>query len=278
MRAKMKKQSDFSSDQLAKLMSLFVRQGWGIDTNSETSIFNGYVHMLSQLTKEHQNFIMKISERFLHIGIDKYSEKLLDPLNQLRSDFHDDFLLIAPCLPEDEQGKIKSGSIVVYQLLGNSIKAKINLGQHSICRSKLVDFMPRVNKDNLRVALVDDFVGTGETAWNAVQYVKRIKPSLDSKDVVIVCIVAMQAGIKFLAQKGVRTYCANVEKRGITDFYQDDSLVYATKVMSDIEAKMKVNDKFRFGYNRSEALVCMERCPNNTFPIYWLSKNAPYAR
>ena len=274
----MKKQSDFSSDQLAKLMHLFDKQRWEIDTNSKTSVFNGYVHMLSQLTKEHQNFIMKISERFLHIGIDKYSDKLLGPLRQLRSDFHDDFLLIAPCLPEDEQGKIKSGSIVVYQLLGNSIKAKINLGQHSICRSKLVDFMCQVHKDDLRVVLVDDFVGTGETAWNAVQYVKKIQPSLDNKDIVIVCIVAMQAGIEFLAQKGVRTYYANVEKRGITDYYQGNSLAYATNVMSDIEALMNVKNKFRFGYNRSEALVCMERCPNNTFPFYWLSKNAPYAR
>lgn len=274
----MKKQSDFSSDQLAKLMNLFVKQGWEIDSNSETSIFNGYVHMLSQLTKEHQNFIMKISERFLHLGIDKYSDELLGPLRQLRTDFHDDFLLIAPCLSEKEQGVIKSGSIVVYQLLGTSFKTKINLGQHSICRSKLVDFMCRVNKDNLRVVLVDDFVGTGETAWNAVQYVKKIQPSLDYKDIVIVCIVAMQAGIEFLAQKGVRTYYANVEKRGITDYYQGNSLAYATKVMSDIEAKMKVKNIFRFGYNRSEALVCMERCPNNTFPIYWLSKNAPYAR
>lgn len=274
----MKKQLDFSSDQLAKLMHLFDKQRWEIDTNSKTSVFNGYVHMLSQLTKEHQNFIMKISERFLHIGIDKYSDKLLGPLRQLRSDFHDDFLLIAPRLPEDEQGKIKSGSIVVYQLLGNSIKAKINLGQHSICRSKLVDFMCQVHKDDLRVVLVDDFVGTGETAWNAVQYVKKIQPSLDNKDIVIVCIVAMQAGIEFLAQKGVRTYYANVEKRGITDYYQGNSLAYATKVMSDIEALMNVKNKFRFGYNRSEALVCMERCPNNTFPFYWLSKNAPYAR
>lgn len=68
----MKKQSDFSSDQLAKLMHLFDKQRWEIDTNSKTSVFNGYVHMLSQLTKEHQNFIMKISERFLHIGIDVY--------------------------------------------------------------------------------------------------------------------------------------------------------------------------------------------------------------
>lgn len=107
---------------------------------------------------------------------------------------------------------------------------------------------------------------------------KKIQPSLDYKDIVIVCIVAMQAGIEFFAQKGVRTYYANVEKRGITDYYQGNSLAYATKVMSDIETKMIVKNKFRFGYNRSEALVCMERCPNNTFPIYWFSKKSPYAR
>ena len=48
--------------------------------------------------------------------------------------------------------------------------------------------------------------------------------------------------------------------------------------MRSIEEIIKVNDQNIFGYGQSEALVCMERCPNNTFPIYWLPKKAPYAR
>lgn len=42
--------------------------------------------------------------------------------------------------------------------------------------------------------------------------------------------------------------------------------------MHSIEKIIKVNNQNIFGYSQSEALVCMERCPNNTFPIYWLPK------
>lgn len=278
MKTNMKKQSDFSSDQFAKLMNLFNKKGWLIDTNCDISTFKRYVDMLSQLSKEQQDFVIEISERFLHIGIDKYSDKLLEPLKRLRSDFPDDLMVIAPCLSEEEQGEIKSGSVVLYQLSGNSIKTKVNLGKHSICRSKLDDFMSNLNNDKLKVVLVDDFVGTGESAWNAVQYVKKIRPSLECKDIVIVCIVAMQTGIEYLTEKGIHTYCTHIEKKGISDYYSGSTLEHATKLMSEIEAKIKVKENFHFGYGHSEALVCMERCPNNTFPIYWLRKNAPYAR
>ena len=45
------------------------------------------------------------------------------------------------------------------------------------------------------------------------------------------------------------------------------------------EKAMKTKSEFHFGYGESEALVCMERCPNNTFPIYWATKKlAPYER
>lgn len=213
MKTNMKKQSDFSSGQFAKLMNLFNKKGWLIDTNCDISTFKRYVDMLSQLSKEQQDFVIEISERFLHIGIDKYSDKLLEPLKRLRSDFPDDLMVIAPCLSEEEQGEIKSGSVVLYQLSGNSIKTKVNLGKHSICRSKLDDFMSNLNNDKLKVVLVDDFVGTGESAWNAVQYVKKIRPSLECKDIVIVCIVAMQTGIEYLTEKGIHTYCTHIEKK-----------------------------------------------------------------
>ena len=54
----------------------------------------------------------------------------------------------------------------------------------------------------------------------------------------------------------------------------------AVSTMQNIERRLdELIDEFKFGYKGSEALVCLERCPNNTFPIYWLTKNiAPYER
>ena len=88
----------------------------------------------------------------------------------------------------------------------------------------------------------------------------------------------MQAGIDYLSLNNIRTYCSHVEKRGISDYYSGQMLAEKTELMNSIEKTIKVKAKFHFGYGNSEALVCMERCPNNTFPIYWLPKKAAYER
>lgn len=52
--------------------------------------------------------------------------------------------------------------------------------------------------------------------------------------------------------------------------------------MKQIETKMYIQDKFRFGYCKSESLVTMCRTPNNTFPVFWEEKGnmktAPFPR
>lgn len=60
--------SVFNVNQLAKLKNLFRLKQWVIDTDNELSTFERYVETLSKLTEEQQNFIIKLSERFLHIG------------------------------------------------------------------------------------------------------------------------------------------------------------------------------------------------------------------
>jgi hypothetical protein len=75
-------------------------------------------------------------------------------------------------------------------------------------------------------------------------------------------------------------YVAEEYGRGISDYYKGKRLDTAREMMTQIESGLKeLDDEFRFGYKQSEGLVCMERCPNNTFLIYWLTKHdAPYER
>lgn len=87
-------------------------------------------------------------------------------------------------------------------------------------------------------------------------------------------------GIEFLSKLGIKVYATHKVRKGISDNYIGESLAKALEQMSEIENRLKkLKSEFRFGYGKSEALVCMERCPNNTFPIYWYTKNdAPYER
>lgn len=275
---KTKVKQSFSINQLAKLETLFRKKNWPIDTDCAVSTFERYTGTLSELSVEQQDFVLNLSERFLHIGIDKYAGELVVALKKLRTDYPNDFLLVSQCLPEADLGKSKSGDVVLYQFRGNSLKTKMNIENYVICSSNLQDYLSKLANKSYKVVLVDDFIGTGETALEAVKYVKKLSPTLKDEDIVILCIVAMQAGIEHLAQHSIRTYCSHIEQRGISDYYEGQSLEDAVQLMNSIEEQIKVKADWHFGYGQSEALVSMERCPNNTFPIYWLSKNAPYAR
>jgi hypothetical protein len=42
--------------------------------------------------------------------------------------------------------------------------------------------------------------------------------------------------------------------------------------MSEIEEMLAISSKFKFGYKKSEALISLDRTPNNTFPLFWCKK------
>lgn len=115
-----------SFSQYAKLRTLFEQQNWEIDEELEISTFERYVKTLSKLSVDQQNFILKLSSRFLHIEQDKYLKELLGPLKKLRSSFPDSSLIFLPCLPKEDQGKTKSSTAVLYQLKGTTIKKHIH--------------------------------------------------------------------------------------------------------------------------------------------------------
>ena len=58
-----------SFSQYAKLRTLFEQQNWEIDEELEISTFERYVKTLSKLSVDQQNFILKLSSRFLHTKV-----------------------------------------------------------------------------------------------------------------------------------------------------------------------------------------------------------------
>ena len=79
---------------------------------------------------------------------------------------------------------------------------------------------------------------------------------------------------------GVKTYYAIERCKAISEELDAENRDDAISLMQGIEKRLKkLRSDYKFGYKGSEALVCLERCPNNTFPIYWLTKEvAPYER
>ena len=267
---------------LNRLKELFEKKGWTIDENSEISTFSRYYETLKILDREQQEFLLNLSDRFIHLTVNDYLENMLEPLSKLRDEYKGANLIFLPCLPESDANKIKSSSLMIYQLKGTTIKSKIELKPFFVGDFHILKFLSNEGDSGKNmIVLVDDFIGTGETALGAVEYIHKLIPSIkDNNHIVVLSIIAMREGVNTLDSQHIKVYSKIICGRGISDEYTGVELSQATAIMHSIESKIKKLDKeMEFGYKGSEALVCMERCPNNTFPIYWKMKNiAPYER
>lgn len=277
---KKEKLPQLSVTRLEQLRNLFAKKEWPIEEEVELSVFERFYKTLTMLDDNEQGFLIDFSYRFDHIPLSRYLQFMKKPLQSLRNDSEGYTLLFVTCSPKADVGAVKSSSAVLYQLKGTTIKQHVDLNPKVV-----VDNITKVPQytidDKTKVVLVDDFVGTGDTAVAAIDYIHELVPSLkDNSQIIVFSIIALHQGIERLRKIGVKTYYAIERRKAITEEICECKRDAAASTMHSIENRLKKLKKmYCFGYKESEALVCLERCPNNTFPIYWLTKDlAPYER
>lgn len=272
---------NISPDLYMKIVDLFHDKGWDIQLD-DYGIFERYVRTIGDLeTEQQKELLLRLSKQFIHITQSQYMNYIQILVSAIIKDYPNRILCFTCCLPEVDVGKVKSSTSVLYQIKGTTLKTRVNLRDVKYyCKDSIKEYIPCeiVNDDHLLI-LVDDFIGTGETALGAVDYVKKIFPEMMNSNIVVLAIAGMQQGIEELERYQIKVYSSVILKKGISDYYLGKDLENALEIMHQIECHIKVKPKFLLGYKHSEGLISMERCPNNTFPIYWLKKNdAPYER
>lgn len=125
---------------------------------------------------------------------------------------------------------------------------------------------------NDKLILVDDFVGTGDTAMNCI---KDWESKGLSRERIIVCsICAHELGIERLKEEGIPIFFDIDETKHLEGKYSGVALEEKVAIMDDIEGRLNgLSPKMHFGYKKSEALITMANTPNNTFPVFWFSVN-----
>lgn len=263
---------------LKELENLFRSKDWKIDSSTHLSLFERFSYTLSMLTEEEQLFMIDLTKRFQKFDSGCYLDEFADPITDLRKTFPNEFIFFAPCIPEEDKCKTKSSKVALYEL--QSTQYSVDLGRHKIEVNDIANLKGHIGKQTI-IALVDDFIGTGDTAFEAIKYLRIVTgDEFPNNRIAILSIAAMRSGFQRIKDAGIHVFTHHIYDKGITDYYRSDSLQHATEIMHNIEKKIPhLEQNFSFGYKQSESLICMKRCPNNTFPIYWLGKNtAPYER
>lgn len=135
------------------------------------------------------------------------------------------------------------------------------------------------NKKKLnQIILVDEFVGSGSTIINRIDYIrKNIIGDIELK----CCFVAgIEVGLKKIENEcNVEVFCPLKLKKGISDTLNSELMEKYHEIMIELEKKdcYRIDDDelrvYSLGYNRAEALYSAEEVggntPNSVFPIFW---------
>ena len=265
------------------LKKVFNDNGWEIVQDKTYSRFSRHVDLLRNLDADEQCLMLELTKRFKYFDISCYKELLYKALEKILMTFTKEKFYVFPAMVRKDAGKIKSATTVYYQFRGDTLGEHVDLKSSKFhCFEDEKDFSQKKTlKKNEKILIVDDFIGSGETMVEVALDIMDQYSFINQNDIVFLSLVAHEKGIKYLNYYGcVDVFYALEINRGISDYYEGEQRQLNTETMQQIEAKIKgLKDKFKFGYEQCEALLHMERIPNNTFPIYWCWKGvSPYKR
>lgn len=271
-----------SIQKLARVQKVFEDKNWPIEDFFEDAVFENLCNQLAELNDEQCDLIIRLTEKFLWVRQAdhlKYFSVSFDFFVK-QFDFRgENKIYMCPILLEEDFGKSKSSVSLLYLVKAHisAIQRKYNTFSITYTDSpQYLDF--DLIKQGYSLCLIDDFVGTGDTIISATEYL--LNKGVPQDSMAIVSLVSMAQGVDLLKKKGYNIYTCTLCNKGISDDPCDT--LHNRAIMETIETAIKVTDNYKFGYGSSEALVKMERTPNNTFPIFWLknskNKHAPFPR
>lgn len=132
--------------------------------------------------------------------------------------------------------------------------------------------------DNSVIILVDDFIGSGLTAYKHIKsYIKLLKEykhHVNVEDFCVVVDVAMKHGVNYLLDNGIDSFYDVLQSKAISEdeTLEEKQVKSKIRIMKNIEGKVlkNLNPKYSLGFESSESLVSiLNKAPNNTFPFYW---------
>lgn len=281
-----KKHESISAINFARLTAIFMIKSWKIDDgDNDFSLFNRFCTALATLSDEEQILVLELTEKFTKIDGNNYFDYLTETLNNFIETNRTKLekiknIFIAPLLSPKDFGKSKSSTAVQYFLRDivftypDVANKKVSFTDGLEVNSTLI------NREDSILLLVDDFVGSGGTALEAIQFLESEK-NIDKSRISIITIATLEKGEKGLNEKNIPIFYALKFKRGISDNYDRESALEKLSIMESIEKKLRVHKNEKFGYDSSEALITLIRTPNNTFPVFWKQKKgrmAPFPR
>lgn len=297
-----------STSQTLKIDEIFNNNGWKVDGNNGIFLYNNYIKRLSSLPEDTKELFLDLTQRFENIeSISQINMLFRKAYKKIDKNIIDNsrkiyFLpLIIPILGYENKSRFKFVNWILKQIGYNkkiyterpetkSCDTMITLFQieyrdmygHSkfVFPKKYSEFKKQYKKTQDIIILIDDFIGSGDTASDVLEfYLKEEKYNSDK--IKLLSLISMEQGIDFIkGNHNVAILSGIIKNKSISNYYGEE---VSSKMQTVIKMSKSLNIKSDFfGYKDSEALVSiLNKSPNNTLPIFWYetkSNPAPFPR
>lgn len=261
-----------TAEELNRAAQLFKHKEWNTDSTIEQS-FDRFCETLSILSPEQVEMIFDLTDNFLRIGDIEYNPRIRIILDTLLAEGHyadiDTFYVMPLVDVMDPKSWAKSGNHVIYHFEQDTIKEHQFFREKNLFVAKSFASIPKNFADrNAMVIVVDDFIGSGESAITTLEGLQNER-TIPVEKILFVSIVIQKTGFEALVNIDVKVAYDELRVKGITESYQEETRGLYVNLMREIEDMLHVKDDYKFGRHQTEALVKMMRIANNTFPVYW---------
>jgi hypothetical protein len=283
-------------EEIDKLIKLFHGNNWKTHNDGKISfIFHNFCQMYAHFNDDEKGLIYDLTKNYLLISEPaEYTQILLKLFKKIIQDGtanKAEKIFIVPVYEPDKPHEITDANSCVRLALSsidNNIEVEIAEKLQIPQSTKEIIQMTNnfKNEPNALLVLYDDFIGSGNQAKKLLDKLIDME-KIDPNKIILLIFVIQEAGLELLQGSGITVRYLHLRRKGISDYYEEGAKRINLKIMENIEKTIGVVDKkFQFGFMQSEALVSMNKTPNNTFPIYWykpaesksLYKNAPFRR
>jgi len=275
---RIKPTSKFDVSKIRKLNKIFIEKGW-TEIEEYHAFFENFCKLLEDLDSKQTDLLIELTSDFLWVKNSDYYKYLKNTLLKLGEypNLNLEHIFIVPLLAKSDRlnNKIKSSTIVAYSCQNPQLRHVKLFEKTKFQIVHDINKLPNPSKleaNKNPIILIDDFIGTGDTALEGLEEILSLK-GYDNNTLFVASLVCQNEGVELIKNRGYNVLSDVVREKGISDRYFGSELIAKRKIMESIENLLAVDSKFdlgfRFGYKESEALVTMIRTPNNTFPLYW---------
>lgn len=248
-----------------------ITKRWG-DANFKKEFDSILDNWLKQFNDEEKPVLLALLKNFYYYTETSINQKVIELHNKFIAINGDDISSVVFAKIPKEFGVANSDIIFSSYWFNNNIKG---FSSNDIIREYLEnDAIPQV------LAIVDDYMGSGDTIKDALSKMFSIAPELQNSKLYILMVHTTLTGLKAIEDFKV--------KLGIdlTTIYVDvtDKAFKEDYIFSRIDARLKkeeyklicnekaINDSVILGYKDIQSLVAFEKTtPNDTLGLFWHS-------